>query len=37
MKGFAFVLVLLSFAALSQESFDQLRHHWDYDEHARSR
>jgi dienelactone hydrolase len=34
MKGFAFVLVLLSFAALSQESFDPLRHHWDYDEHA---
>jgi len=34
MKTFACVLLLLSSAALPQESFDQLRHHWDYDEHA---
>jgi len=34
MKTFACVLFLLSSAALPQESFDQLRHHWDYDEHA---
>ena len=27
-------LLLLSFTAFAQESFDQLRHHWDYDEHA---
>jgi hypothetical protein len=35
MKTFACVLLLLSSAALPQESFDQLRHRWDYDEHAR--
>ena len=33
MKLFGFVLLLLLSAAL-QESFDQLRHHWDYDERA---
>jgi dienelactone hydrolase len=34
MKFVICVLLLLSFSALPQESFDQLRHHWDYDEHA---
>ncbi len=34
MKTFACVLLLLSRAALPQESLDQLRHHWDYDEHT---
>jgi hypothetical protein len=33
MKTLACVL-LLSSAALPQESFDQLRHHWDYDQHT---
>ena len=33
MKAFALVLLLLA-PALPQESTDQLRHHWDYDEHA---
>jgi len=33
MKLFAFVSLLLLSAAL-RESFDQLRHHWDYDERA---
>jgi dienelactone hydrolase len=34
MKLFACFLFLLLSAALPQESFDQLRHHWDYDERA---
>lgn len=34
MKTFACVLLLVSSAALPQESFDQLRHFWDYDEQA---
>lgn len=34
MKTLACVLLLLSSAAFPQESFDQLRHHWDYDENA---
>lgn len=33
-RSFACVLLLLSSATLSQESLDQLRHHWDYDELA---
>ena len=34
MKSFACVLLLLLSVILPQESFDQLRHHWDYDENA---
>lgn len=34
MKHFAGVLLLLCSAALPQESLDQLRHHWDYDQSA---
>lgn len=34
MKPFAWVLLLLLPAAWPQESFDQLRHHWDYNERA---
>lgn len=34
MRTFAGVLLLLSSSAWPQESLDQLRHHWDYDEHA---
>ncbi|MBV9180311.1 MAG: hypothetical protein JO356_03295 [Acidobacteria bacterium] len=34
MKILACILLLLVPAAWPQESFDQLRHHWDYDEHA---
>lgn len=34
MKPFTCVLLLLLSAALPQESFDQLRHHWDYDQSA---
>ena len=34
MKPFAWVLLLVLSAALPQESFDQLRHHWDYDQGA---
>ena len=34
MKPFACVSLLLFSAALLQESFDQLRHHWDYDQSA---
>jgi dienelactone hydrolase len=33
MKALALVLLLIS-SALPQESIDQLRHHWHYDEHA---
>jgi dienelactone hydrolase len=33
MKALALILLLLS-SALPQKSFDQLRHHWDYDEHT---
>lgn len=32
MKTLASILLLLSSAAFLQESFEQLRHHWDYDE-----
>lgn len=34
MKPFTCVSLLLFSAALPQESFDQLRHHWDYDRSA---
>ena len=34
MKPFARVLLLLLSGVLPQESFDQLRHHWDYDQSA---
>lgn len=34
MKPFACVLLLLFSGALPQESFDQMRHHWDYDRSA---
>src|SRR5215831_14688737 len=34
MKAFGCVLLLLFSAALPQESFDQLRRHWDYDQRA---
>ena len=34
MKTLARVLLLLSSAASNQESYNQLVHHWDYDEHA---
>ena len=32
--GSAFVLLLLVAAAIGQESYDQLLHHWDYDKSA---
>ena len=32
--GSAYVVLLLVAAAIAQESYDQLLHHWDYDQRA---